>query len=200
MRADDGLAADIYALGAVLYHAVTGRPPFGDGPPARFSRSRSATRKPSRLVDKAIPIDLETILRKCLEKEPSRRYPTGADLERFLSGEEIRARRPPLPERAWRWTGRKRRPLRMTATFRGLALAVVSVMWMSRESSLEHDVRARLDRPVYIGDDLDVIETRLRQLVAIGSASQVDTLRHEVARRFRRMARLRRRAIATGRS
>jgi len=101
-------SADIYALGAVLYECVTSRPPFKAATVAETIRQvvESDPVDP-RSLQPNLSKDLDTIILKCLEKDPARRYPTADaladDLERFLSGKPIVARPIGRPERVWRW-------------------------------------------------------------------------------------------------
>jgi WD40 repeat protein len=105
-------ACDIYSLGAVLYWLVTCRPPHLGSTLGETLRSvREDEPVPPRRLNRAIPLDLETICLKCLEKEPSRRYATAKkladDLGRFLAGEPVHARQVSRAEKVWRWCRRK---------------------------------------------------------------------------------------------
>src|SRR5690606_1043667 len=92
-----GPAADVYALGVILYECLTGRVPFESGDPWSLIRQvmEDPPESPRRRMP-GVPRDLELICLKCLEKEPPHRYPAAAaladDLRRFLNREPVSVR------------------------------------------------------------------------------------------------------------
>jgi tRNA A-37 threonylcarbamoyl transferase component Bud32/tetratricopeptide (TPR) repeat protein len=137
-----GPAADIYALGAILYELLTGRPPFQGSFLEVLDRVRSQAPPQPSCWNPGLPRDLETICLKCLEKEPSRRYATAealaADLQRFLEGKPIQARPVALPSQVWRWCRRKPAVAGLMAALVFVVSisfgVVVSFWWQARDS------------------------------------------------------------------
>lgn len=102
---------DVYALGAVLYELLTGQPPLqGKTHVDTLRRVLDDDPVPVRRLRSDVPLDLEAICLKCLAKSPSDRYQTAQqladDLDHFLAGEPIAARRPNLLENLWKWSRR----------------------------------------------------------------------------------------------
>ena len=117
---DVGTPADVYALGAILYQLLTGRPPFKAPTILETLEQVKAVEPvaPSRLAPR-LPRDLETIALVCLRKEPHRRYPSAGalaeDLRRFRLGQTILARRAGPIRRTWSWCRRNPAVATLTA-------------------------------------------------------------------------------------
>ena len=110
-RGQGDARVDIYALGLTLYELLTLRPGFESADRLKLIEqiSTEEPRKP-RSVDARIPLDLETIVLKAIEKDPKARYQSAEamaeDLRRFLADEPIKARQVGASERYWRWARR----------------------------------------------------------------------------------------------
>ena len=178
-----GPSTDIYALGAILYELLTGRPPF-EGDTTLDTMLQTVHNDPvsPRALQPSLPRDLEVINLKCLEKTPERRYSTALelaeDLERLLRHEPVLARPTGRLERSWRWA-RRNPATAASLTITALALLgfIGSGVWFTRQLHNElkaterahkqatmarNDLRSRLIRITADGIDSD-----LRQLAGV---------------------------------
>jgi len=123
---------DIYCLGVTLFELATGRIPFSGMSSAELMRQITETSLPRlRSVNPSLPADLDTIIAKSASREPRHRYATAGeladDLDRFLAGLPIRARRVSSLERMRRWCGRNR-VAAAALGFAGLSLVSLTVV------------------------------------------------------------------------
>jgi serine/threonine protein kinase len=207
-----GPAADVYALGSILYEMLVGRPPFdADTPLETLMQLRSTPPlSPARLRPR-LPRDLVTICLKCLEKAPRRRYASALeladDLQRVQKGEPIQARPVSAVEHAYRWC--RRRPLvtGLLAVVAALAVAfVVTVLIFNArlQAALEqvkaqNDVQRRqiIELNIHIGiaslesGDAFVALLHFTEALALDErASDVEKQRQRIARTLQDCPRL----------
>jgi len=192
-----GPATDIYSLGAILYEVLTGGPPFrGESPAATvWQVINDPPVHPSRLNPR-VPQNLETICLKCLEKEPRRRYPSALaladDLNRFLRGEPVAARRANAVEKTWMWV--RRRPT-AAALYATSALAVLLSMVLvtgslhasqrraAMASAVQEDLQALTElQGTFQWDECNAVLANARGRLASGGGNVPAELRAAVDR------------------
>ncbi len=163
---------DVYALGAILYEALTARPPHAGRTMAElFHRILSDEPAAPRAIDPRVAPEIEAITLRALEKEPSRRYSTAGefadDLRRWLAGEAVFARPPSAGRRFVRWTGRHRVVVAASAIVLCAAAAAVVVVprWRAAESKVVATEGRLEEARLFLGieKDLDVLRMKFYQ-------------------------------------
>jgi serine/threonine protein kinase/Tfp pilus assembly protein PilF len=168
--------ADVYALGATLYELLTGKPAVDASERAEILR-KIAFEEPTRprKLDKAIPVELETITLKCLAKNPAERYATAGeladDLRRWLGDQTIKAKPPTLRQRATKWARRHVAAVWAVAAVSVVASAAFALStWLiwekegSVRTALESETRQRRRAQANLQIARDAIEQMLTQL------------------------------------
>jgi WD40 repeat protein len=167
-----GPGTDVYALGAILYELLTGRPPFkGETAVDTMLQVMFFEPVPPHRLQPKLPLDLDTICLKCLQKEPARRYASAGeladDVRRFLYHEPIQARPIGRAARLWRWCRREPKAAAVLFLF-GLTVAATFVLTLrSRSQALtqataEVAQRQEAERLRSAADRLADKETKLR--------------------------------------
>ncbi len=150
--ADLTALADIYSLGAVLFNLLAGRAPFIGGSAVSVIRKAADTTAPRlRTLAPATDRDLETIVGRCLERDPRARYQSAGDLaqdlERWLEGRPIVARPVLPPAQLWRWS--RRNPVLASAGIACLLLAM-TVVWLLRWDVPSPGTRVSTDKTIAV--------------------------------------------------
>ncbi len=190
-----GPLSDQYALGAILYEMLVGRPPF-QGATAletlELARNQEPV-SPTRLQPR-LPIDLETICLKALQKDPAKRFPDAAamaeDLRRFLDGEPIVARPVGNLERLWRWCRRNPRVAGLAAAvvLLGFAITVGSAAFAASLKTLNGKLARSVEE-----------EARARQIAQSREQAAIAAMRAEAeAREKEQQARQKAEALVQG--
>jgi WD40 repeat protein/tRNA A-37 threonylcarbamoyl transferase component Bud32 len=191
-------ASDVYSLGAMLYELLTGRPPFRAESPLD-TLMQVVDREPERprSLNPLINRDLETICLKCLEKEPGKRYNSAGaladDLERWLAGEPIRARRSTRWERIWKWA--RRRPAAaalLVVSSLASVLLVVGLVIVNVRIAQENERTQEALQALRIEEQKTRAEQQKTQKAYQGEKKALQAVRAEQARTRRNLERVER--------
>jgi serine/threonine-protein kinase len=185
---------DIYSLGATMYWFLTDRAPYEGGYPEVLAGIMEREPIPPHRIRPDIPVDLETITLKCLEKEPARRYPNARavseDLRRFLGGEPISARPATF---GYKLGKRIRKNPGLTAAAAAVLVAFAAVVGYSARTNFQ----AR--RQAAIAQELLVQANEIDELVRITAMLPLHDRRAAEARIGRRLSQIEERTSRLGR-
>jgi hypothetical protein len=196
-----GPAADVYAVGAILYELLTGRAPFrGRSVSDTLRQVISRDPVPPRQLNRSVPRDLEAICLVCLRKEPDRRYASARsladDLARFLEHAPTLARPVGLPGFLWGWC--RRRPA--AAGLVGVvALFLLTVLVLAPAAAWSFARAARLESQHAEDERLAKEQAQIGQRRAEEEATRLRTARQE-AERLVNEGELRKRLGLTGKA
>ena len=174
-RADVTVRTDVYALGAILYQILTGRPPHdGETVSQVYEKILQEDPMPPHRIDPSLPPELDVVALKAIEKEPSHRYPSAAafadELRRWLAGEPVVARPVSTVARAWRRISRNR--LRVAVLLILLAAGASTVAFWSRSRS---QVEAATVRAARVERATPLLESANKLLSGAGAATYSPT-------------------------
>ncbi len=176
-RMEKGLttAVDVYGLGAILYEALTGRPPFrAETPLNTVLQVLNQAPETPRKLNPAVDRDLQTICLKCLAKDRERRYGSAADfaadLDRWHNGETILARPAGVAERCWKWI--RRNPLPAALLVLGVVSATILMMasQVTRQATKARDNAVELSKAIGYAQSVAVVE----RMIDAGDFSAAD--------------------------
>ena len=172
-----GPAADVYALGAILYEVLTGRPPFrAESLLTTLRQVVNDDPAPPDVLQPNVPRDLATVCLKCLNKDPRRRYGDAGlladDLARYLNGEPILARPISLWRRGWKWA--RRRP--SAAALVGVLAATAALLFLGNfwyTGLLQNETR----KAQQAAADLEIKEGEAQGAARLARANEAEALR-----------------------
>jgi WD40 repeat protein/tetratricopeptide (TPR) repeat protein len=179
-----GRLSDVYSLGAILYCLLTGRPPFQAANPLEtLLQVQKQDPVPPQQLNPNLPLDLDTIVLKCLDKVPTRRYVSAKalaeELQRYLAGRPILARPVGRLERFWRWCRREPIVAGLSGAF---AAALIAGTAVSTYFAIEANVRAKSESQQRQMADQERRAANLQETRAIAAQEQsVDSLKDALA-------------------
>jgi WD40 repeat protein len=181
-----GPAADIYALGAILYECLAGRPPFrGQTVVETLDQVRTQEPVPPSRLETSVPLDLETICLKCLRKEPEKRYTSAAelaeDVARYQRSEPIQARPVAQLERAGKWV--KRNPVVALAAIAVLVvtlLGLAGIVWFAYQAGEEAKAARKAEGDAQEAKGVADTEAKAAKEARDREADRADELKHRL--------------------
>jgi serine/threonine protein kinase len=176
--------SDVYSLGATLYELLTLRPIFDGRDRHELLRQIAVEEpRPPRTFDRAIPVELETVVMKALAKEPDERYATAQeladDLQRYLEDRPIRARRPSLVEKTTKWARRHRSVVASAVVALLLCVAGLSAATVLTTQAYERErIKAKEaeDQRLRADGSLRVAQRTLRMIEQISEEELADQM------------------------